>query len=383
MFAFLRDEKKRAIFDQFIFVVVAVFIIYYLGNNLMENLNRLGISTGFGFLWEQSGYNIGGSLIPYNDYNTYGHAHIVGLLNTLLSTTLIIMSASVLGFVLGMMRMSPNPLLSNTIRYLIELLRNIPSLVHIVIWFALTLRLPSVRQSFNINDTVFINNRGINLPSPTFEPMMWAVTFVFFTLLAVAFIRRKRAEKHMEMTGEYRPTFLTNTLMIWGVTLIFYVALDGPIVWEIPALKGFNFKGGINMVPELVAIWIALSIYFATHVAELIRGGVQAVSHGQTEAAETLGVKRWITIRYIVIPQALRVIIPPLTNVYQNILKTTSLGVAIGFTEMTATTGGTTLNLTGQAVECILILMVSYGTISLFLAWVMNIINKQVAIVER
>jgi general L-amino acid transport system permease protein len=382
MLAILRDGNKRAILNQIIFIVVAGLIVYYLGNNLVENLNRLGISTGFGFLWEQSGYNIGGSLIPYNDYDSYGMAHVVGLLNTLLSTALIIASASILGFVLGVMRMSPNPSLSNTIRYAIELIRNIPSLVHIVIWFTLTLRLPKVRQSYNINDTVFINNRGINIPSPTFEPLMWLVTLVFFSLVIFAFIRRKRADKHMEITGEFRPTFLSNTIMIWGITGALYFFLGGPIIWDYPTLKGFNFKGGIAMVPELFAIWIALSIYFSTHVAELVRGGVQAVSSGQFEAADALGVKRWITMRLIVIPQALRVIIPPLTNVYQNILKTTSLGVAIGFTEMTATTGGTTLNLTGQAVECVLILMVSYGTISLLIAWVMNIINKQVAIVE-
>jgi general L-amino acid transport system permease protein len=383
MLAILRDEKKRAIFDQLLFLGIASAIIYYLGSNLVENLNRLGISTGFGFLWEQSGYNIGGSLIPYTDESSYGRAHIVGLLNTLLSTVLIIASASLLGFVLGIMRMSPNPLLQNTIRYVIEVLRNVPSLVHIVIWFTLTLRLPSVRQSFDIGEVFFVNNRGVYLPGPGFQPLMWLVTAVFFGLLVVAHIRRKKAKQHMDETGEFRPTFLTNALMIWGVTLGLYFVLGGPIEWDIPSLKGFNFAGGLTMVPELFAIWVALSIYFSTHVAELVRGGVQAVSRGQFEAAEALGVKRWITMRDIVIPQALRVIIPPLTNVYQNILKTTSLGVAIGFTEMTATTGGTTLNLTGQAIECVLLLMVSYGTISLLLAWVMDVLNRQVALVER
>ena len=383
MFAILRDEKKRAIFDQLLFLSIASAVIYYLGSNLVENLNKLGISTGFGFLWQESGYNIGGSLIPYSDESSYARAHIVGLLNTLLSTALIILSASVLGFVLGIMRMSPNPLLQNTVRYVIEVLRNVPSLVHIVIWFTLTLRLPSVRQSFDIGEVFFVNNRGVYLPSPSFQPLMWLVTAVFFGLLVVAHIRRKKAKKHMDTTGEYRGTFLTNAVMIWGITVGLYFLLGGPIDWDIPALKGFNYRGGITMVPELFAIWVALSIYFATHVAELVRGGVQSVSRGQFEASEALGVKRWITMRDIIIPQALRVIIPPLTNVYQNILKTTSLGVAIGFTEMTATTGGTTLNLTGQAIECVILLMVSYGTISLLLAWVMNVLNNQVALVER
>lgn len=383
MLAILRDEKKRAVFDQLLFLSIASAVIYYLGSNLVENLNRLGISTGFGFLWEQSGYNIGGSLIPYTDENSYGRAHIVGLLNTLLSTTLVIFSASILGFVLGVMRMSPNPLLQNTVRYAIEVLRNVPSLVHIVIWFTLTLRLPSVRQSFEVGEVFFVNNRGVYMPAPHFQPLMWLVTAVFFALLGVAHIRRRKAKQHMDATGEYRGTFVTNAVMIWGITISLYFVLGGPIDWDIPALKGFNYRGGLTMVPELFAIWVALSIYFSTHVAELVRGGVQAVSRGQFEAAEALGVKRWITMRDIIIPQALRVIIPPLTNVYQNILKTTSLGVAIGFTEMTATTGGTTLNLTGQAIECVILLMVSYGTISLILAWVMNVLNNQVALVER
>lgn len=383
MLAILRDEKKRAVFDQILFLTIASAAIYYLGNNLVENLNRLGISTGFGFLWQQSGYSIGGSLIPYTDENSYGRAHIVGLLNTLLSTVLIIASASLLGFVLGIMRMSPNPLLQNTVRYVIEVLRNVPSLVHIVIWFTLTLQLPSVRQSAVFGDVIFINNRGINLPWPHFQPLMWLVTAVFLALVVVAYMRTKKAKTHMDETGEYRPTFLTNTLMIWGISIALYFVLGGPIEWDVPELKGFNFGGGVNMVPELFAIWVALSIYFSTHVAELVRGGIQAVSRGQIEAAEALGVRRWITMRDIIIPQALRVIIPPMTNVYQNILKTTSLGVAIGFTEMTATTGGTTLNLTGQAIECIILLMVSYGTISLILAWVMNVLNNQVALVER
>ena len=382
MLSILRDERKRAILDQLLFMLVAAAVVYYLGANLVENLNRLGISTGFGFLWEQSGYNIGGTLIPYNDESSYGRAHLVGLLNTLLSTALIISSASLLGFIMGLLRMSPNPLLQNTLRYIIEVLRNIPSLVHIVIWFTLTLRLPSVRQSFDIGGLVFINNRGIYFPAPDFQPLLWWVIAAFFALLGLARIRRKKATQHMATTGNYRPTFWTNVALIWGGTIGFYMVLGNPITWDYPELKGFNYRGGLNMIPELFAIWIALSIYFATHVAELVRGGVQAVARGQFEAAEALGVRRWVTMREIVIPQALRVILPPLTNVYQNVLKTTSLGVAIGFTEMTATTGGTTLNLTGQAIECILILMVSYGTISLVIAWIMAVLNKQVALVE-
>ena len=383
MLMILRDERKRAIFDQVLFLVIVSAFIYYLSANLIENLNRLGISTGFSFLWQEAGYQIGGALIDFDDTDSYALAHIVGLLNTLLATFLIIVSASILGFIIGILRMSPNPLMTNTIRYVIEVIRNIPSLVHIVIWFSLALHLPPVRQSFDIYNTVFISNRGIYLPDPNFESGMWGVLFLFICLLAYAFFRKRKAQQLMRETGKYQATFLSNTLIIWGGTICAYLLFGLPITWQAPTLSGFDFDGGITIAPELFAIWIALSIYFSSHVAELVRGGVQSVSKGQFEAASALGVRYSITMKMVVIPQAMRVIVPPLTNVYQNILKTTSLGVAIGYAEMTATTGGTTLNLTGQAIECILLMMVSYGIISLIIAAIMDQINKHVAIVER
>ena len=366
------------VFQALVLAVVAA-LGFYLLNNTLNNLKARGIATGFGFLSSEAGFGIIQHLIDYNESSSFARVFIVGLLNTLLVAGLGIIIATILGFVIGIGRLSGNWLISRLAAAYIETFRNIPLLLQIFFWYFAVLRvLPPPRQSLSLWDSIFLNIRGLYLPSPVFKQGFWLVLAALAVAVAFSLFLNLWRRKYRKRTGErFRPLFYVyvSLVLLIGMPLLVFVALGFPLSLEIPRLKGFNFVGGIAVIPELAALLIALSIYTAAFIAEIVRAGIQAVEQGQTEAAYALGLRPGITLRLVVIPQAMRVIIPPLTSQYLNLVKNSSLATAIGYPDLVSVFAGTTLNQTGQAVEVIAITMAVYLSISLIISVSMNWYN--------
>jgi len=356
-----------------------LMIFGFAGYNAAVNLKSSGIASGFGFLTEKAGYDISFSLIDYSPkYATHAYAWFVGVLNTVFFAIITIISTTILAFLLAIMRLSPNKLLSALSRTIIEYVRNVPVLVHIFIWYAAFLTLPSTRQAFNIFDVMYLSNRGLIMPSFTWQYDSVA-TVIFLCFLALALWGVSRHKKGSGLLVRLGYAIIAIVLTFGISSLIFSPAFKVTI----PILSGFGFKGGMILPPELSVMWVAVTIYFSSHCAELIRGAIIAVNKGQAEAALALGAKRSLVMMEVVIPQALRAIVPPMTSNYINILKAAALGTSIGYLDVMGTTGGSTLNITGQSVECILIVMVTYMILNLSLSALMGRVNKAVQIKER
>lgn len=378
------DPRVRAL----IFQTVAIAAVFWSGwaliDNTLANMESRGISTGFGFLNQSAGFGIIMSLIPYDATMSYGRTFWVGLLNTLLVSGMGIIAATVLGFIIGVARLSSNWLIAKIALVYVEVIRNIPLLLQIFFWYFAVLRnLPSPRQSADVGGLIFLNNRGLYLPDPVAEPGFGWVAAAIVIAIATVVVIRILAKRRQMATGKIFPTVKVSVAVLIVLPSLVYVLAGGPIAWDIPELKGFNFGGGITMIPELAALWFALSIYTASFIAEIVRSGIMAVSKGQTEAAQALGLKSGMTLRLVVIPQAMRVIIPPLTSQYLNLVKNSSLATAIGYPDLVSVFMGTTLNQTGQAVEVVAMTMGVYLTISLLISLFMNIYNRAVALKER
>ncbi|MGB1360796.1 MAG: amino acid ABC transporter permease [Alphaproteobacteria bacterium] len=378
------NKKFRSIVSQLALIVVLSIVGYIFVSNAIENLNRLGITSGFDFMFSRAGYDIYSPYIDYSPESLHLDAYYVGLLNTLAITVFGIIIASVLGFIMGVLRLGDNWIVSKLIYWIVEFSRNVPVLIWIVIWyFGVFLQLPSSRQAINIADSAFISNRGLYLPSPEFQDGAILILIALIAGIVGKVIYTRNAKKIQDKTGEQKPIFKVSVALILGLPIIAYFVAGSPVEWSIPALKGFNFKGGMALKPEFVALLMGLSVYTASNIAEIVRSGIVAVSTGQTEASKSLNLTNSQMMKMIIIPQALRVIIPPLTSQYLNLMKNSSLAIAIGYMDITATTGGITLNQTGQAIECIVIIMATYLTLSLIISAIMNYINKKVQIVER
>ncbi|EPO0900298.1 amino acid ABC transporter permease [Citrobacter amalonaticus] len=365
-----------------IFAVVAVAI--YLIHNTINNLSSRGITSGFAFLDRSAGFGIVQHLIDYQQGDTYGRVFVVGLLNTLLVSALCIVFASFIGFFLGLARLSDNWLLRKLSTIYIETFRNIPPLLQIFFWYFAVLRnLPGPRQAASALDMVFLSNRGLYIPSPQLGEGVLA--FVLSAVIAIALsVGLFRFNKmHQMKTGQLRRTWPTALSLIVLLPLIAHWLFGAALHWDIPQLRGFNFRGGMVLIPELAALTLALSVYTSAFIAEIIRAGIQAVPYGQHEAARSLGLPNTVTLRQVIIPQALRVIIPPLTSQYLNIVKNSSLAAAIGYPDMVSLFAGTVLNQTGQAIETIAITMSVYLIISLSISLLMNIYNRRIALIER
>lgn len=380
----LYDARIRAIFYQIITVAIFVGFIVWLGSNTAQNLEDRGIATGFGFLNQPAGFGVPFSLIEYSETSPYWDAFVLSVINTLYVSFIGIVLATIIGFIFGVMRLSTNWVISKFAAIYLETARNVPLLLQILFWyFGVLTALPQLRQSINIGDSIFLNNRGLYTPSPIYGPGFGFVVIAFLVaVLAVIFIKRW-ARKRQEATGEQFPVFLTSFGLIIGLPLAAFALTGFPLSWDYPSLQGFNFRGGAVMIPEFMALLAALTIYTAAFIGEIVRAGIQAVSHGQTEAAYALGIRPSTTMRLVIIPQALRVIVPPLTSQYLNLTKNSSLAAAIGYPELVAVWSGTVLNQTGQAIECILMTMLVYLTISLSISVFMNWYNKRIALVER
>jgi general L-amino acid transport system permease protein len=377
------DPTYRALFFQVLVLSGVILLGYILVSNTLTNLERQGIASGFGFLRGTAGFSILMTLIDYSEEDSYFWAFVVSLLNTLLVAGIGIFFATILGFFIGVCRLSSNWMLSNIAAVYIETLRNIPLLLQIFFWYFGVLRgLPSPGNSVNIFDSYFLNIRGLYSPSPIFEDGFGLIFWALITAIVATFCISRWARKRQKETGQQFPTFLSSISLVIGLPLIASFVTGFPLSWEYPVLKGFNFTGGFVIIPELVALSLALSLYTASFIAEIVRAGILAISRGQTEASYALGLPAWPTLRLVVIPQALRVIIPPLTNQYLNLTKNSSLAAAIAYPDLVLVFAGTVLMQTGQAVEIIAITMGVYLAISLMISAFMNWYNKKMALVE-
>ena len=382
--SFWRDPQKRAIAFQIMVVVLVLAFFLYLFNNTLDNLEQRGISTGFGFLWLESGFEILLTLIPYDAASTYGRTFLVGLLNTILVSIIGIFFATVIGFVMGVARLSNNWLIKQLASVYIGTFRNIPLLLQIVFWyFVFQNLLPHPRESMVLGDTIFLNQRGLYVPAPVEQDGMGIVMMTLLAAIAAIVVLSRWAKRRQDDTGRQFPVFWISLAVIVGLPGLVFLAMGMPLSWDYPSLQGFNFRGGITVIPELFALALALAAYTAAFIAEIVRSGIQAVSHGQTEAAHALGVRPSTTLRLVVIPQAMRVIIPQMTSQYLNLTKNSSLAPAIGYPDLVAVFAGTTLNNTGQAVEIIAMTMGVYLLLSLLISVFMNWYNKKMALVER
>jgi len=378
------NPKFRAFFYQLVLLAAVLWFGYEFALNAKANLDAQKIASGFDFFDHTAGFGVSQSLIPYSEQDTYRRVFFVGLLNTLLVAGVGIVLATVLGFVIGVARLSPNWLLARLAGGYVELVRNLPLLFQILFWYLAVLgTLPGPRQSLSLFGEIFINNRGIFVPRPMFGTgTEFALAALLLAILAT-FCLRVWAIRRQERSGEPFPMLWTGLGLVIGAPAVVLVLLGFPITFEAPQLRGFNFVGGIRLIPEFIALLIALTTYTAAFIAEVVRAGILAVSTGQTEAAFALGLRRGLTLRLVVLPQALRVIVPPLTNQYLNLTKNSSLAIAIGYPDLFAVFAGTTLNQTGQAIEIIAITMAVYLVISLATSGLMNWYNAHIRVTER
>ncbi len=393
----INDTRYRSLTFQAIAAIALALAIWYLGNNLIQNLRAAGLNISYDFLGDPAGYDINQRLVEYDSQSSHAKAALVGVLNTLLVAFLACITATIFGVVAGVLRLSNNWIVSKLMAVYVEIFRNIPVLIWIIIIFTImTAVMPGPREfrgdnatSSMVLDLFAFTNRGVYVPMPFFENGLFGnatLNWVLVLLVAggswyAARANNARAANVQAETG-VRPNTLWINLAIWLVPFIILMFIMG-LAWEVPALKGFNFKGGIKIGGPLIALWFALSIYTGAFIAENVRAGIQAVSKGQTEAASALGLRPRRVMNLVILPQALRVIIPPLISQYLNITKNSSLAIAVGYADITATLGGITLNQTGRAIECVLLLMLFYLTASLLISMAMNVYNASVKLKER
>jgi general L-amino acid transport system permease protein len=379
------DPKVRSVAYQVVLCGIIIFLAYSAVHNAAENLARAKIASGFGFWNQTAGFDISQALIDYSaNGSTYGRAFWVGLINTLLVAALGIVFATIVGFVVGIARLSKNWLIGRLASGYVELIRNVPLLLQLLFWYNAVLKaLPDLRDSWTLPGGLYLNNRGFFAPSPVFEKGMLLVAAAFVVGLIGAIAYASFARKKQERTGEQSPVFLVAVGLIVGLPVIAFFLAGMPATLEFPEKGRFNIRGGLEILPELVALLIGLVLYTGAFIAEVVRAGIMAVSKGQTEAAGALGLRNGPTLKLVVIPQAMRVIIPPLTNQYLNLTKNSSLAVFVGYPDLVQIFTGTVLNQTGQAVEVVMITMAVYLTISLVTSMAMNWYNSRIALVER
>jgi general L-amino acid transport system permease protein len=378
------DKDARSVLIQILTLAALLAFIAYIVSNAVANLEAIGKTFSFGFLSEPASYDINQTLLPYTSRSTHFEAAIVGLLNTLLVAACGIVLTTLLGFTLGVLRLSSNWLVNRMAYCWIEMTRNVPVLLHILLIHGIIVTsLPRPKQAIDVGGSFFLSNRGFFVPSPQFEPAFWAVAIAFVAAIVFAVGFSKYAHKVQDETGKHLPVFWVNLGAIVGLPLIVYFIAGMPMHWETPALKGFNFKGGMVLRPEFLALWLALSYYHGSFIAEIVRAGILSVSYGQTEASYALGLRPNRTLSLIIIPQALRVIVPPLASQYMNLAKNSSLAIAIGYMDLVATIGGISLMQTGKEMETMIIVLLTYLALSLSISAVMNWYNRRIKLVER
>jgi len=381
---FFSDEKFRSIFFQTLVIGLFALGIFFIVQTTAYNLEKRNIATGWRFLTDPAGFDI--SFSPFIDFkstDTHLDVYFVGVLNTLLVSVCGCIAATILGFLVGIIRLSSNWLLVRVAYIYVEFTRNVPLLLQIILWYSILIQLPRVKQSLEFLDVFFISNRGIYSPRPVFET---GFSYVFISIILAfisSFFIRRWAKKRQDDTGKQFPFLSSAFGLIIIVPLILFFIIGSPLSFDYPALKGFNFKGGMVIRPEFIAMFLALTIYTAAFISETVRSGILSVTKGQREASASLGLKKSWIMRLIIIPQALRVIVPPLTSQYLNLTKNSSLGIAVGYADLVHGFGGISLNQTGQAIECMVIVMATYLTISLTISAFMNVYNRSIQFKEK
>lgn len=377
------NERFRNVLYQVLAVVLLLALWLFLISNVLTNLEERSIRTGFGFLQREAGFRIGESLIAYSAESSYGRAYVAGIINTLRVALIGIVLASFIGILLGIARLSPNWLIVQLASVYIETIRNIPLLLQLFFWYAVvTGVLPPVRQALTLLPGVYLSKSGLMFPAVMPHPIYPYVMGAFVAGCLLAWVMARRAKRHLEQTGQRRSALLPGLGCMIGLPTVVWLIGGAPTELDVPALTRFTFKGGNTITPEFLALLLGLTTYTAAFIAENVRGGIQAVPWGQTEAASALGLRRSTALRLVILPQALRIIIPPTTSQYLNLTKNSSLAVAIGYPDLVSVTN-TSLNQTGQAIECIAIMMAVYLSISLTISLIMNWYNSYVALVER
>ena len=380
-----RNKEARSVIVQIVTVAVVCALVAIGLHNVAVNLEAIGKEFSFDFLTAPAAYDITFSpFIDYNSRETHLIAAAVGILNTLLVAVCGIAFATVLGFTMGVMRLSSNWLISRMVYVFIEFTRNVPVLLHILLVHGIVVTtLPAARKAINIGDTMFLSNRGFYVPAPVLEDGAGIVGAVLLVTVIAAIAFRRWAKRVQDETGKIYPVFWISAGVIVGATAVAFLAMGMPLSWDVPALKGFNFRGGMALKPEFLALWLALSYYTACFIAEIVRAGILAVSHGQTEASYALGLRPNRTLQLVIIPQAMRIIVPPLVSQYLNLTKNSSLAIAIGYMDVVATIGGISLMQTGKEVETMIIVLGVYLVFSLTISAFMNWFNRSIRFKER
>lgn len=373
----LRNGKLRAVSLQAALVLVIVLMVFSSGSNYYENTSSRNIGLGFDFLQDTAGFSISQTLIPFTESDTFGRTFVVGLLNTLVAAVISILIATLLGFIVGLSLLSKNTLLRQSARGYVDLLRNIPPLLHVLFWYQVVFlhALPPFKQSIQIGDAVFINVRGVTIPELVRQSGATAFSLLIFICLLMVLVIAK-AKKKMVMRGVHK--------RLWPYQLLFIMLIFAgipvlrPYTVLLPEITRFNFSTGATIRPELFSIVCALSTYSSTYIAEIVRSSILSVPKGQVEAAKSMGFSSLLRLRLVIVPQAMRTMIPPMTNQYLNIIKNTSLGMAVAYPDLTAVFAGTTLNQTGRALEVMLLVMLTYLSMSLLTSVLMNWYNSSI-----
>lgn len=380
----LNDERVRSVLYQAIVAIVVIAVARYLFTNTSENLQARGMSAGFDFLTSSAGFSIAWSVLPYTAGDSYFHVYLVGIGNTLMVALVAILCTTLLGFFIGIMRLSKNWLISQIAAWYVEILRNTPLLLQILFWFlAVFSLLPRPNKSLSFLDLFFLNNRGLYMPAPVpgegFNVTLIAVLVAIAATYALAVWARKR---HFA-TGQRFPAFWTGLGVLFGLPLLVFLVTGSPLSFDYAALKGFNFQGGASVPPAFCALLLALVIYHSAYMAEAVRAGIMSVSHGQTEAAYSLGLRPGMTLRLVIIPQAMRAVVPPMISNWMNVVKNSSLAIAIGYPDLVAVYMQTSLNQSGHAIEIVAMVMLFYMSVSLSISFALNYYNKIVQLKER
>lgn len=378
-----RDERKRGLLAQLVVALLVVGFAYFLAHNMIQNQARLGVPLSLSFLSDPAGFQLSFAALSVTLDSPISRILLVGALNTLMASVVAAVIATALGLTIGILRLSTNWLVARIAETYIEAVRNVPLLLQLVFWYGgVLVALPKPKDSLNLWDVIFLNVKGLSTPRPILEPDFWFVAATFAVGIVAAFAVRRWAKRRQEATGAQFPTFWAGLALIIGLPVLVSLILGNPVQWELPVKGAFRFTGGLSFQPEVVALILGLATNSAAFIAEIVRGGIISVSHGQTEAAYAVGLRSGTTLRLVIIPQALRVILPPMISQYLNVVKNSTLAGFIGYPDLFSVIS-TSQNQTGRAVECVTILMLFYLAVSLSISVIMNWYNKRVALVER
>ncbi|GHC68515.1 amino acid ABC transporter permease [Limoniibacter endophyticus] len=377
------DPRVRSVIVQAVVLIALILFIYWVVGNTMDNLRRANIASGFAFLNGRAGFDVSQSFVPYSSNSTYWDALKVGFLNTLLVAIMGIVTATILGFIVGIARLSKNWLIRKIAMVYVEVFRNIPPLLVIFFWyFGVLAVLPSARESLELPFSSYINSRGMFMPKPIFAEGAWLIGAAFIAALIAAFLLSRWSRARQARTGQTFPLIRFNLALIFGLPILAYFLSGQPISFNYPEQGRFNLTGGMQLLPEFLALYLALSFYTASFIAEIVRGGILGVPKGQSEASYALGLRPRQALRLVVVPQAMRIVIPPLSSQFLNLTKNSSLAIAIGYPDIVSV-GGTILNQSGQAIEVVAIWMLIFVGLSFLTSMLMNWFNAKMALVER